>query len=383
MLIPSCKKSASPSKRALELAGRPASALPPGSLASVQDEPALPTRNQSVLGRFEPRLGHHPGDPATPRTAPRRRPAEPSGLQRPGGPGRRHPRLGRCRRPARCCVRSGSRRPTLDHVLDRRISVTGQQDERRRVRADTLIVAAVTLTRASQGACCPHSQKSSITSGDPVSAAAPSSKLAVHLGHALVHLAVEVLRLGVPFDRVCHCHLDLSTPASGHRRRDPSACHEARPVSEGGRFTQRQLSKTRGMTDVSTIFRKNKRILLGDERLEPLGLLLQRALGVPAKRANGSSTTRPLSSCHVPATKPSTRIVACTIPLFVTIARRRNVAEDPRPVGVREHEVVEARHQPHAAQACRGPAAAPAGGRRASAPARRGTSAATAAPARR
>ena len=63
--------------------------------------------------------------------------------------------------------------------------------------------------------------------------------------------------------------------------------------------------------------------------------------------ANGSSATRPLSSCHVPATKPSTRIVACTMPVVRDDPRRRKVAQDPRPVGVREHEIVEARNQPH------------------------------------
>ena len=72
-----------------------------------------------------------------------------------------------------------------------------------------------------------------------------------------------------------------------------------------------------------------------------------RAVRSEPSGANGSSTTRPLSSCHVPATKPSTRIVACTIAVVRDDARRRNVAQDSRPVGVREHEVVEARNQPH------------------------------------
>ena len=50
---------------------------------------------------------------------------------------------------------------------------------------------------------------------------------------------------------------------------------------------------------------------------------------------NGSSFTRPCSSCHVPATKPSTRIVACTRPFFVTI---REGARSPR---IRERSACE------------------------------------------
>ncbi len=52
--------------RALELAQRPATpALPPLCFARVEDEPALPFRNTSVLCRDKLRLGNHQRENAT------------------------------------------------------------------------------------------------------------------------------------------------------------------------------------------------------------------------------------------------------------------------------------------------------------------------------
>ena len=63
MLIPICEKS----ELALEVADGGASLLvAPGRVARVEDEPALATRDEPVLGRLDPRLRNHRRDPAIP-----------------------------------------------------------------------------------------------------------------------------------------------------------------------------------------------------------------------------------------------------------------------------------------------------------------------------
>ena len=139
--------------------------------------------------------------------------------------------------------------------------------------------------------------------------------------------------------------------------RSPSAGHFHRPCSPTCLLRAvdsrcaNSLRATRH-SESTTHFRKNKPNLAINKRLEPLDLLLQ---GAPHGPGWAARTARarpgPCSSCRVPATKPSTRIVACTSPVVRDDPRRRNVAEDPRPVGVREHEIVEARNQSHGAGA--------------------------------
>ena len=46
--------------------------MAPGRVARIQDEPAVPCGNESVLGRLEPRLRNHRRDPAIPVVASRR-----------------------------------------------------------------------------------------------------------------------------------------------------------------------------------------------------------------------------------------------------------------------------------------------------------------------
>ena len=82
--------------------------------------------------------------------------------------------------------------------------MSGEDDERRRVRADALIrrpgdpdafptgSALSTLAEELELRCLVYE--------------AAGGEVAVHLGHALVRLAVPVLPLGVPLNRVSHSH---------------------------------------------------------------------------------------------------------------------------------------------------------------------------------
>ena len=109
-------------------------------------------------------------------------------------------------------------------------------------------------------------------------------------------------------------------PSCGHRRREHPPAMEPDLSAEGGRLHAAPLASARVRPEYSTFFRINKPNLAIQQmsraaRSRPSA----RASSFRPSGANGSSVTRPLSSCHVPATKPSTRIVACTIPLFVTM----------------------------------------------------------------